>query len=154
MEFLIAGLLVLDLAVTVVGVHLLERNSRRRWCEIQSLLAETKRSLGEVNSSMAVLTHTVTAQGDQRGRERSEDAEVFDKFQASISSALSRIGDGNMAALCGIETRLRTLEKLLEDSPAVLSREREDSMNKAMEEGISSILGYTAGKVPGVKLRL
>ena len=44
--------------------------------------------------------------------------------------------------------------KQSEEPTAGLSQEQETAMSKAMEEGISSILGYTAGKVPGVELRL
>lgn len=155
MGFLIAGLLVMNLAVTLVCGQLLERNFRRYWYEIQNLLDETKWSLGEVNSSMAVLTHTVTAQGDRRGRERSEDAAVFDKFQISICSALSEMGDGNMAALRGIEEHLRALEELLDMSrmetlqkkpPVSIAEDKEAKRSQAIEEGIENLLQYQVGK--------
>lgn len=140
MEFLIVGLLVLDLAVTLACGQLLERNFRRHWYEIQNLLDETKRSLGEVNSSMAVLTHTVTVQGDQRGRERSEDAAVFDKFQISICSALSEIRMDM--------SRMETLQKKPPESIAG-DEDKEEKRSRAIEEGISNLLQYQVVKGRG-----
>lgn len=49
---------------------------------------------------------------------------------------------------------VRRIEQMLKEAPDVLTAEGEAARSKAMEDGIASILAYTAGKVPGVELTL
>lgn len=44
---------------------------------------------------------------------------------------------------------VRRIEQLLTEAPGMLSAEEEAAMSKAMEEGISNLLGYSVGKGPG-----
>lgn len=148
MEFFIAGLLVLNLAVTLVSVHLLKRETERVFRGVGQLLGEAKASLTGVNASQAELMHKLVRMDEQRKK----DMETLLTEQGTTAGAF-RIVFEKMNEMPSRQD-LTEAFKQLSDSPAVLSREQEGAMSKAMEEGISSILGYTAGKVPGVELRL
>ena len=170
MEFLIAGLLVLNLAVTLVSVHLLRRETERVFRDVGQLLGEAKASLTGVNASQTELMHKLVRMDEQRKKGTEElRKEFFAQLDGCLSYGAETVkslgtlwneSERQTAVLQSLLARedasesLKKLQAMLEESPSVLSRDQEGAMSKAMEEGISSILGYTAGKAPGVEFRL
>lgn len=112
MEFLIAGLLVVNLAAVVLGAQLLRE-------EISA----------QANAWLASEADTVKSLSG-----------LWKESQRQTAALQSLLGRGDASEA------VNRLAQMLEDSPAALSREQESALSKAMEEGISSILGYTAGK--------
>lgn len=201
MEFLIAGLLVLDLAVTLVSVQLLERESRRQFiavrdelakatgilrfaitslrelrldvggmedrsrADIQALrekLTKTNDALSLGNNIFRELEHVMAEAETQRKddvkalrEEISAKADAWLAGEADTVKSLSGLwkeSQRQTAALQSLLSRgdaseaVRELARQLEDSPSLLGQEEESALSKAMEEGISNILGFSAGR--------
>lgn len=119
MDFLIAGLLVLDLAVTVLGVLVLRRE----------LAGMEKRAKTEAEAFLAVEADTAKSLSGL-WKETSRQTAALEALLAREDAA---------------ET-LKRLEERLEDAPGILDREQESALSKAMEEGITNLLQYSAGK--------
>lgn len=162
MEFLIAGLLVLDLAVTLVSVHLLRREEKVVFRGVGRLLGEAKASLTGVNASQAELMQKLTRMDERRKadtralqEEISAKADTWLAGEAETVKSLSGLwteSQRQTAALQSLLSRgdaseaVRELARQLEDSPSLLGQEEESALSKAMEEGISNILGFSAGR--------
>lgn len=170
MEFLIAGLLVLNLAVTLVSVYLLRRETERAFRGVGQLLGEAKASLTGVNASQAELMHKLVRMDEQRRKGTEElRKELFAQLDGCLSYGAETVktlgtlwneSERHTAALQSLLARedvselVKKLKAMPEEPTAGLSPEQETAMSKAMEDGIASILAYTSGKVPGVELRL
>lgn len=144
MDFLIVGFLVMILAVTLASTQLLGRNTRRHLCEMQKLLVETKKSLVEVNSSMAILTHKLIGLNDERKKTEEAALEWGTKVTETFQMMAVRLNE--MPSRQDLAESFKQLETLLENAPDVLDRENEAKHSRAIEEGIANLLQYQVGK--------
>lgn len=119
MEFLIAGLLVLVLAVTLVNGQLLEREARRHFCEVKDLLAETNGHL------MALST---------------EEA----RTEASLTAIWKTLQERKDLDKEDIFPLLARLKELLGEASS--RGDEEARQSRAIEEGIANLLSYSVGK--------
>lgn len=144
---------------------MMRRNAR----EIRGYLRTTDDRV----SGLGTLTHGMSASLDALRRDLSEiealrkedaaawmaeDARTVDALQGVFSrlEALPKL-EADVAALLERDAAseiVKRLEAQLREAPEFLSADDESRRSRTMEEGISSILAYTAGKVPGVELRL
>lgn len=144
MELLIAGLLVFHLAVTLESMRLLGKNTRRHLCEMQELLMETKKSLVEVNSSMAILTHKLIGLNAERKKTEEAALEWGAKVTETFQMLAVRLNE--MPSRQDLGESFKQLEAFLENAPDVLGQEAEAKHSRAIEEGIANLLQYQVGK--------
>lgn len=140
MEFLIVGLLVINLAVTLLSGQLLEREARRHFCELKELLAETNGSLSGVGASQREVVRTLAKMDDQR----QADMEKL-LTEEEVTAGAFRMVFEKMEALPSRQDLAESFEQL-ENAPDVLDREDEAKHSRAIEEGIANLLQYQVGK--------
>lgn len=142
MEFLIAGLLVLDLAVTLVSGYLLGRDSRRKFAALQKELAKTNDAMSIGNNIFRELEHVIS-EAESR---RKADAESMKRTLLDLAHGVEVLPDLMKALQKDSAQTFARLEALLENAPDVLGQEDEARLSGSMEEGISNLLQYQVGK--------
>lgn len=149
MEFLIAGLLVLVLAVMLVNGQLLEREARRHFCELKELLAETNGALSGVGASQKEVVRTLAKMDEQH---RADMEKLL--TEEEVTAGAFRMVFEKMETLSSQQDTVETfarLETLLKET--VSRADEEARQSRALEDGFSNLMAYTAGK-PGAELRL
>lgn len=159
-----------EISAVFWGVQFLERELRRHSAKADERHAELVGKAAALASILNELRRDLAGMEDRRRKGTEElRKEIFNRFDGCLSYGAESVktlgglwneSEKQTAALQSLLARedsaeaLKQLRALLEDSPAVLSREQEAAMSKAMEDGIASIMAYTSGKVPGVELHL
>lgn len=150
---MVIGVLVIASLVELLAIvwasQFLERELRRHSAKAAERHAELIGKVSGLTSTLNGLHRELGGVEDKRNRSRLEDAAAFERFQRELYSRVDALLERGDAA-----EEVKRLRALLEDSSAVLDQERDSAMSKAMEEGIANIIGYAAGKAPGVELRL
>lgn len=94
MEFLIAGLLVFNLAVTLVIAQLLERETRRQFSQVKELLAEIKAIVAGANASLGELRRGMSRL-EAQSKEDEDEAKYSRSMEEGIANLLQyQVGKG------------------------------------------------------------
>lgn len=147
MEFLIAGLLVINLAVTLVSGQLLEREARRHFCELKELLAETNGSLSGVGVSQSEMTCTMAKMYE---RYRTDMEKLL--TEEEVTAGAFRMVFEKVEALPSRQDTVEAfgrLERLLEKDSS--RGDDENRQSRDIEEGITNLLSYSVGKSRGIE---
>ena len=157
MRMIAISLLILLLIGQFALVQFLEREGRRQVGTVRKLLAEADGRRLALNSALEEIRRDLAGMEDQRHK----DAEAFCQEETRTAEALREVRsrleslgklEADMNKLLAREDaagEMKRLAALLEEAPAVMSREDESRLSRAMEEGITNILGYAAAASEG-----
>ena len=158
----ISGLVIaalVEISAVFWGTQFLERELRRHSAKAEERHAELVGKADALSSMLNELRRDLTGMEDRRKKDataleaqRKKDMETLLTEQGTTAGAFRMVFEkmNEMPSRQDLAEAFKQLEEL----PDIARRDQEGAMSKAMEEGISSILGYTAGKAPGVEFRL